>query len=961
MLRHGSRGSRPLASALVPRLRGWLALVWLVCACGDDRITDPLAGIPASLEIVSGNEQEVVVGSELPQPLVVRVLDHEGRPIADQIINFRVLQGGGSVFAGAALTNAQGIARERWTLGTTAADSQVVEARAVDAASGTALVFGRFVATALPGAPSRAEIVRGDAQSARVGTVLPDSLVVRVVDSYGNPLSGVPVAWSVSAGGGSLSEASRTTTSDGLAGVVWTLDSVAGSHTVEAIVGDDVAAAFAATATVEPAILSKRAGDEQIALPGTAVARPPSVTVADSARSVKAGVTIHFAVTGGGGSITGAVAVSDENGVAAVGSWTLGTEPGENTLTATSPSGDMVTFRAVGGELPPPVLAKYEGDNQVADPGGPVAVPPAVLVTGDDGTPRPGATVTFAVTAGGGSVTGATAVSDASGIARVGGWTLGPATGLNNALTASVPNSAAVTFTATAARSTPDIGIQILEPTSELVGDTVVVRASIGSNYQLASVTAHMGGQTVSLGVPTSGAWQGTVVLTGVPRDTVTLVVRATDIHGAVEEAVRRYTHDRKPRLIVTSPSESSVARPDVLIDAACDDDAPGCTLTVRESGRLIAGPSPSPLHVTVALDEDYVRERTISIEATDSRGQITYAPRTLFVESSTRLELIGAGAGRALDVRDSRLLFHHTTASDTVAIIRHLGSERADTVRFSGSMERAFLTPNGVAFTSYTSRPVSSVLYVLRDRSVLTRSLNSTWLAASGDFIVYTLAPIVYGPLYRMNVVSGVEERIAESATNTDYDVAANGDVVFSTSSNVVRYRGTTATQITNDDGTTWVNTSPLTDGVNVVFLRRAPCCSDRSPVEIWLYDGAALTRLASGSYDFRIGQYVSPGSDYAVNSGWTAFTRLDAVGHTQVWTRSPGGEQRAVSAFGSSSKIRALGADGSVVFDNANGRYLAGPSSAPVRVSSTLGVVRWRDGRFVTFIGNSAFAIVP
>ncbi|MGQ0764980.1 MAG: hypothetical protein ACT4OZ_04855 [Gemmatimonadota bacterium] len=62
-------------------------------------------------------------------------------------------------------------------------------------------------------------------------------------------------------------------------------------------------------------------------------------------------------------------------------------------------------------------------------------------------TAVPGARVTFAVTAGGGSVSGGTA---ATGIAAAASWTLGELTGTNT-LRASVDGSAAavVTFTAT--------------------------------------------------------------------------------------------------------------------------------------------------------------------------------------------------------------------------------------------------------------------------------------------------------------------------------------------------------------------------------------------------------------------------------------------------------------------------------------------------------------------------------
>jgi hypothetical protein len=83
----------------------------------------------------------------------------------------------------------------------------------------------------------------------------------------------------------------------------------------------------------------------QTASPGTEVAEPPSVIVRDQNGAAMAGVSVTFAVTAGGGSITGGTVVSSGSGVATVGSWTVGTAEGVNTLTATS--GTLsVTFTA---------------------------------------------------------------------------------------------------------------------------------------------------------------------------------------------------------------------------------------------------------------------------------------------------------------------------------------------------------------------------------------------------------------------------------------------------------------------------------------------------------------------------------------------------------------------------------------------------------------------------------------
>src|SRR5919108_1338400 len=88
-------------------------------------------GMPARLVIVSGDRQEFTVGEQLPGALVVRVEDGNGDPVANQVVNFRVIAGAGSVVAGTSTTDGQGLAQDRWILGPVAADTQRVEATLV--------------------------------------------------------------------------------------------------------------------------------------------------------------------------------------------------------------------------------------------------------------------------------------------------------------------------------------------------------------------------------------------------------------------------------------------------------------------------------------------------------------------------------------------------------------------------------------------------------------------------------------------------------------------------------------------------------------------------------------------------------------------------------------------------------------------------------------------------------------
>jgi len=92
------------------------------------------------------------------------------------------------------------------------------------------------------------------------------------------------------------------------------------------------------------------AGDAQTVSAGGTVAVKPCVRVVDADGQSVAGFHVYFDVASGGGSITGADAVSDASGIATVGSWTLGGVAGVNTLTATAYglTGSPVTFTATG-------------------------------------------------------------------------------------------------------------------------------------------------------------------------------------------------------------------------------------------------------------------------------------------------------------------------------------------------------------------------------------------------------------------------------------------------------------------------------------------------------------------------------------------------------------------------------------------------------------------------------------
>jgi hypothetical protein len=110
-----------------------------------------------------------------------------------------------------------------------------------------------------------------------------------------------------------------------------------------------------------------------------------------------------------------------------------------------------------GGSVDPGdlIVALLEGNNQTAIGHTDVTIEPAVRVT-QDGDPKAGVAVAFAIASGGGELTGNAAVTDANGVARVTRWELG-APGEPQQLTATVSGAdgSPIEFTATSITGPP--------------------------------------------------------------------------------------------------------------------------------------------------------------------------------------------------------------------------------------------------------------------------------------------------------------------------------------------------------------------------------------------------------------------------------------------------------------------------------------------------------------------------
>ncbi len=221
-----------------------------------------------------------------------------------------------------------------------------------------------------------------------------------------------------------------------------------------ALLGALVACGGGEGPTVSPPAAPSRvvavAGAQQSGVVNAAVAERPAVRVLDGAGQPVAGVVVRFSVLDGGGRVTGDSVVSGADGLATVGAWILGPGVGTQRLVARSAGLPEAVFSVtVTAGAAPTLTVVAESDQQIGGVGAPLSRLPAVVLRAPDGRPVVGATVTFAVTEGGGSVEQGTATTDSTGTARAGRWILGTTSG-RNALVATRSGATPATLVATA-------------------------------------------------------------------------------------------------------------------------------------------------------------------------------------------------------------------------------------------------------------------------------------------------------------------------------------------------------------------------------------------------------------------------------------------------------------------------------------------------------------------------------
>jgi uncharacterized protein YjdB len=403
-----------------------------------------VVGAPPATTIAANSSvsQSASVNSNVAAPPSVLVTDANNNPVSGVNVTFTVTAGGGgtSPASGAVIaTNASGIASlTSWTLGA-APGANTVTATAAGL-TGSPVIFN---STGIALGATQLAIVT-QFTGAVSGVSFVTQPVVEVRDANGAVVAGssAAVTASLASGSGALAGTVTVNAVNGVATFTNLRINGSGAHTLQfTSTGLTAATSNSVNVTQVPAALAIQTQPSG-AVSGTAFTTQPVIRILDNAGLPVvsgSGATLNVTATRVAGTATlgGVTTVQAVNGIATFTNLAFGgTGVGAHSLdfATSSPSLNIVSANFTVSAGPAANIVANSSTTQSAAAGGAVAAAPSVRVSDSNNNPVAGVSVTFAVTAGGGTTTpasGAVVVTNASGLAALTSWTLGAAPGVN--------------------------------------------------------------------------------------------------------------------------------------------------------------------------------------------------------------------------------------------------------------------------------------------------------------------------------------------------------------------------------------------------------------------------------------------------------------------------------------------------------------------------------------------------
>lgn len=321
-----------------------------------------------------------------------------------------------------------------------------LSASAVSLAGATSAAFNIATAPA-----STLALMSGNGQSGVQGTVLPAPITALVTDSCGNSVSGFPVTFQVSTGGGSVTPAAASTDANGTASTNWRLGLATGLQVMTAA-GAGLTPPSVGVTAIAASLAQLAFGTQPTSVTaGVVMSAPVTVRALNASAATdttfSGNITLAFASNPSGATLGGTLTVAAVKGVATFSTLSIRKAGAGFTLSA-SASGlggaTSSTFNVTAA--PASMVTVVSGSGQSGPLSTALPSPLVALVSDSCGNPVGGVSVAWAT--GNGSVSPTPGTTGAAGTVSA-TWTLGATAGSATATATASPLTPAI-FTATA-------------------------------------------------------------------------------------------------------------------------------------------------------------------------------------------------------------------------------------------------------------------------------------------------------------------------------------------------------------------------------------------------------------------------------------------------------------------------------------------------------------------------------
>jgi alpha-tubulin suppressor-like RCC1 family protein len=395
--------------------RAVAALLLLATAGCDGPTSARGSGVPASIAIMSGDEQTSAIGEPLKSELTVVVRDSAGAGVPGVGVVFWYTDfENHPIDLGLVLTDAAGVGRFGWQP-TGLAGSRVINA---GVATDRDRIRTVFVLHLNPGPASRIEVL--DAMQDVYAGAAARPPFFRVTDAFGNAVAGVRTLFNAGEAGAQVTGAEQITLSNGVvAPAAWTVGPDTGIYTLVASIGAASATARAHARSGPPATIKVLEGATVQTAPGGRV-WDVTVRVADAFDRPVPFARVEWSSSTG---LRDCASATDASGLSRLPcTWTLGTATGQYTLDIVSGAARAQVFASV---VPPPSAITFltPTANSAYPAGALLSDSVRVAVTGADGAPASGIVVSFSLWLSMRSGGPAPVTTDANGIAAT-AWRL---------------------------------------------------------------------------------------------------------------------------------------------------------------------------------------------------------------------------------------------------------------------------------------------------------------------------------------------------------------------------------------------------------------------------------------------------------------------------------------------------------------------------------------------------------